>query len=324
MFRQLGRLIDKRPWLVISIVLLITIGFATLIPGLEFKTDFQEFMPEDEVVQANMDILEKFGQSQAVMLLYIETQQATNILSPESLKEINYIEKELLKIPEVESSLSLNTLIEQVCFLEYGEEFQNCSDEQIRTIINDILNDNVANEIKILKTDDSNEAVDYNRYPRISKGKSIDEIDIKNCYIAYNQDSFTFTFEVYDLEAFESKLKSPIAYSNIVEWYLDFEIIIRPDERLDIDYKITAHIEPKHNLWEIGKGPLKNIISILQKIKGRELFNTYKKEVYLWVKLPEQPMSFPLKLETGNVFFDIQKNQIKIDVSKEELGKYCI
>ena len=51
MLRVLGNIIEKRPWLVISLVLAITIGFSTLIPGIEMKTDFKEFMPDDEVVQ---------------------------------------------------------------------------------------------------------------------------------------------------------------------------------------------------------------------------------------------------------------------------------
>ena len=89
MLKRLGNLIEKRPWLVISLVLFITIGFATLIPGLEMKTDFADFMPEDEVVKANWRIMEYFGQSQQIMFLYVDKYQAESVISPNALKEIS-------------------------------------------------------------------------------------------------------------------------------------------------------------------------------------------------------------------------------------------
>ena len=104
----------------------------------------------------------------------------------------------------------------------------------------------------------------------------------------------------------------------------DFENIIVPDQRLDIDYRITAHIEPKHALWELGKGPLKNIITLLKIIRNRELFNSYKKEAFLWVKLPDQPMHFPLALKTAEIKLNTEKNIIEIKVAREELGNYGI
>lgn len=38
MLKQLGNVIQKRPWLVVTIVFLITIGFSSLIPSLEMST----------------------------------------------------------------------------------------------------------------------------------------------------------------------------------------------------------------------------------------------------------------------------------------------
>jgi predicted RND superfamily exporter protein len=186
------------------------------------------------------------------------------------------------------------------------------------------LGEKVVNSINVFPKDDFNEDINYKRYPRIFRGKAIDEVDIKNCYISYDEEKMTFTIEVYDLSKFESGLKSPIPFLNVVEWYIDFENIIIPDPRLDIDYRITAHIEPKHALWELGKGPLKNIITLLENIKNRELINAFKKEAYLWVKLPEQPTYFPLLLDTAEINFNSKKNSIEIIVTREELGNYGI
>ena len=324
MLKGLGKIVEKRPWVVISVILLITIGFSTLIPSLEMKTDFKDFMPDDDVVQAFWDVSNTFGQSKAMMFLYLEKQRAESAISVNAIREIQYIEEKLLELDEVNSSLSIITILDQICFVEFGNSIKNCTDEQIKTALNDILIQDFPSSIQTFDNDDPNEKVDYNRYPRITRGKSIDEIDIKNCYISYNDESYTFSFEVYDLSSFASKLKSPIPLTNVIEWYLDFENIIRPDPQLDIQYKITAHIEPKNSLWEIGKGPLKNIKSIIQQIMNRELFNNNKKESYLWIKQKGMPFAFPIALKTAEINFDTQKNIIKIDVSRDELGKYGV
>ena len=117
MLKRLGSFIEKKPWLVISLVLLLTIGFATLIPSLEMKTDFADFMPEDEVVKANWRVMDYFGQSQQIMFLYIDKNQAESVISPNALKEISFIEKELVKLPDateipyVHSSVPFSGLI---------------------------------------------------------------------------------------------------------------------------------------------------------------------------------------------------------------------
>lgn len=324
MLKWLGNIIEKRPWLVITLILLITIGFSTLIPGLEIKTDFRDFMPDNESIKANWRVVETFGQSQQVMFIYIDKQQAESTITPQALREQQYIEKELLKLNEVDQSVSIITILNQVCQVEFAEPMENCTDEQITIAIQDILLEKVPKTVQIFDVDDQNEKVDYNRYPWITKGRSIDEIDIKNCLISYDEETITFSIEVYDLSKFGYTLKSPIPLVNIVEWYIDFENIIKPHEMLDIDYRITAHIEPKHSLWEIGKGPLKNIKALLEHILNWELFNTYKKEAYLWIKPQGQSIYFPVQLKTGEVNFKNRENLIEIKASREELGRYGI
>ena len=324
MLKYLGKLIEKRPWLVVSFILFITIGFATLIPSIEMKTDYKEFMPDDEVVEAYWRVISTFGQTQIVMFLYVENQQAESTITPDALREQYYIEKELTKIPEIDETLSIITVLEQVCFVEFGETFENSTDEQIMIALTDLFGNQIEKSIKVFSKDDTNEEINYKRYPRIFRGKAIDEIDIKNCYISYNDEKMTFSIEVYDLSKLESGLKSPIPLMNVVEWYIDFENIIIPDPRLDIDYRISAHLEPKHVLWEIGKGPLKNIVTLLKNILNRELIKSFEKEAYLWVKLPEQPTYFPLALKSAEINFNTNKNLIEITVSREELSSYGI
>jgi len=324
MLKYLGKLIEKHPWFIVIMIFLITIGFSILIPGLEMKTDFKEFTPEDELIDTFWKVTNTFGETQLILFLYIEKLQSDNVLSVNALREMEYIEKELLKEETVDSTVSLISIINQICFVEFGKTVENCTDDQLKTALDDVLREDILNKIQIFEKNDPNEKIDFNKYPRISKGKSVDEIDIKNCFVEYSEKSFSFSFEVYDLASFENKLKSPIPSYNVVEWYMDFENLIKPDPQLDINYKISAHIEPKHPIWEVGKGPLKNVQSILQYIKQRELINTYKKEAYLWIKTPDMPFYFPINLETANVSFNTENNIVSINVSRDELGKYGV
>lgn len=324
MLKQLSRLIEKHPWLVVTIILTITIGFAILVPSLEMKTDFKDFMPDDETVKANMRLMDYFGQNQQIILTLVEKQQTNSVTTPEALQEQYYIQKQLSKNPNIVTILGLPTIIDQGCQLEYGKTFENCSDEEIKTILEDILEENSVTSIKIFNNDDPNEKIDYNRFPKLSRGRSIDEIDIKNCYLDFNNETITFTIEVYDLSFFESKLKSPIPLTNIVEYYIDFENLIKPDERLDFSYKIAAHFEPKYPIWEIGEGFINNIKTSIEHFKNQQLFNAYKKEVYLWIKPKNQPMSFPIPLQSSEVELNLKKNQINIKIPREEISWYGI
>ena len=141
MLKSLGKLIEKRPWLVITLILLITIGFSILIPGIEMKTDFTEFMPDDETIDAYFRIMSNFSQAQITMFLYLQAQEADSTITPQALREQYYIEKELKKLPEVGETLSLIMILEQVCFLEFGKTFENCTDDEIMVALNDLFGD---------------------------------------------------------------------------------------------------------------------------------------------------------------------------------------
>ena len=93
MLTKLGNAIEKKPWLIISIVVLITIGFSTVLPGLEFKTDFNDFLPDDELVLANSRVQDRFGIGQLPMFVLVEKQRAESAISPQEIREIYFIEK---------------------------------------------------------------------------------------------------------------------------------------------------------------------------------------------------------------------------------------
>lgn len=320
----LGKLIERKPWFVITIIILITAGFASLIPAIEFKTDYQQFMPDDELVQANYRILDYFGGSQLPLFLLVESQKTGSVIEPEAIRELSFIENELKKFPHVNVTISIITFLNAICLVEFGNTIENCTDQQIEIALQDMLMEEQTDEIQIFKNDDPNENVDYKRYPRISKGNSINSADIKNCYIYKDNKTITFSIEVYDLSDLQSKIRPSLTKINVMEWYLNFNNLIVPDERLDISYRIAAHIEPTHPFWEIGKGIFGNLKDLFQLIRSRELFNSYKEEVYLWIKPPNQSLYFPIPLNTGNITLEKDSNRVNIVVSRKELGDYGI
>lgn len=324
MLKYLGDLIEKRPWLVITIVLIITLGFSILIPSIEIKTDFNDFMPDDELVKAQTRINNYFGENQQIMFLYVEKKDTDNILTIESLREQFYIQEKLLELPQVEQVLGLPFIIDQTCRLEYGKTFGTCSDEEIKTALEDILEKEGTISLKVFDKDDPNEKKDCVKYPRIGEGISVDDIDIKNCYIDYKEDTIEFSIEVYNLEKLRDKIRSPSPFTNVVEWYLDFENQVRPDERLNISYRLAAHIEPTYPIWEIGKGFIENTKLMLERLRDKELIYSYKLETFLWVKPLDETMYFPLTLENANISLLFDENIIRIVIPHEELERYGV
>ena len=322
MLDQLGRIIEKKPWLVVGIILLITIVFSLFIPSLTFKTNFEDFAPDSEQVKANERIADYFGMSDQTIILYIQTDQAKSILDVQALRDQYNLQKELLKIPEVEGTISIFTFLDPVCQMEFNKTVENCTDEQIATAIHDLFSEPASGNMTLFQTDDPNEPVDYQRSFLRSRGKAVDSADIKNCYILKNNKTLTFSFEVYSLSDFSSTLQPPLSKVSTMEWYLDFENLLLPPE-YDIGYQIAARIEPTVARWEIGNGLLSNIKQFIQQIKNHEL-RSYKTTAYLWLRPPGQEMVFPLKLQTGNVTFDPGTNRINVVVSRTELSGYGI
>jgi hydrophobe/amphiphile efflux-3 (HAE3) family protein len=323
MLQQWGTIIEKHPWFVVITILIITIGFSTLLPNIQFKTDFSDFSPEDELVRANNRVMRNFGLFTQLVLLVVNTQQAESTITPQALREQHAIQQALLEKSEVTSTFSITTYIDAICQLEFGQSFDNCTDAQIQIALEDLLSTPSTEPLIFLANDDNNEPVEYQKFPYLS-GKQINSLDIKNGYLKNTSDTYKFTIEVYDLSQYAQTNKPKIPQTNIVEWYINFNNLIIPDELLDIDYQIAARIEPTNPLWEFGKGLRTNTQDLIQKIRSRTLFNTYTQEAYLWIRPNGQTIYFPTPLHNANITLDITENTITIEVSKAELSLYGI
>ncbi len=322
MLNKLGRIIEKRPWFVVGVILLITIGFSLFIPSLTFNTNFEDFAPDNEQVKANERIADYFGMSAQTIILYIQKEQSNSVIDVQALRDQYKLQKELAQMPEINNTISIFTFLEPVCQMEFNKTPENCSDEQLKAAINDLLSEQSFAEMTLFQTDDPNEPIDYQRSFLPSSGKSVESADIKNCHITKDNKTLIFSFEVYSLSDLSSSLKPSFSKVNTMEWYLDFENSLLPSG-YDMGYQIAARIEPTVPRWEIGNGLLENIQQFLQKIRNHEL-TSYKKTAYLWIRPPGQEMFFPVELQTGNVTFDSETNRINVIVSREELSGYGI
>ncbi|MFO8077900.1 MAG: efflux RND transporter permease subunit, partial [Thermoplasmatota archaeon] len=324
MLPLLARFIQHHPWMVVIIVILITLGFSLFIPSLDFKTDFNEFTPDDEIVRANNRVLDYFGENQQLVFLLFQADQANSMLSTEAIKTTHQLQNTLTDLPSVNSSFSLVTFLDLICLIEFGQSLDDCSDEQIQIAVSDLLSDPAEMLQSVFAEIDANEPGEYKKGIIFRSKQNVDGADIKTCSLERTNSSLIFTIEVYDLSGFEQDLTPLFPRVNVMEWFVGFENLITPISYLDIDYQLAAHIEPAEPLWTIGDGFSQNLRHFFSMLKNRSLFNTYSKDVYLWITPPNQEMAFPLPLESGDILFDRDDNQIVIDVSLEELGTYGI
>jgi len=322
MFKAVGDFIEKKPSMVVITVLLITIGFAIFIPSIEFKTDINEFMPDDEITHANERVNKYFGLSSLPVFSLIEKNKEPSVTTPQALRDLYFVEQQVSNHVNVERFIGITTFLNPICMIEFGKNIQECTDKEIEIAFKDMIKKIDNKELKIFPTDYPNEAVVYKRFPRVSKGESVESADIKNCYIKKDEKSMFFTFEVTDLSNLQYTLRPTLSKVNIMEWYLEFENLIKPDEILNITYQISAHIQPTHPLWIAGRGFLPNIREILQHIRNRELLSSYTMEAYLWITPPGESMSFPIPLSTANI--SLTSKTITIEVLSRELATYGI
>jgi predicted RND superfamily exporter protein len=320
----LGRFIQRHPWTVVTVIILITIGFSLFIPSLEFKTDFSDFTPDEEVVQANERILDYFGQNQQLVYLLFQAEDTNSILSIKAIKEIDQIQEELTDLPSVNSSYSLVTFLDIICLIEFGQSLKDCSDEQIQIAVSDLLNDPNQSLLSMFSDIDPNEEAEYEQRIIFRTQKTADGADIKSCSLEKKGSSLVFTIDVYDLSKLDEDLTPLFPRVNVMEWYVGFENLVTPIEYLDIDYQLAAHIEPAEPIWIIGNGFSDNVKHFFSLLKNRTLFNTYSKELYLWITPPGQTMPFPIPLDSGYVDFNRAENEIIMNVSLDELAKYGI
>lgn len=324
MLDKIGTQVEKHPYLIITFTILITIAFAINIPGINMSTSTEDFMPDSEIANANSRVSDYFGKNQDVVMILTEQKSNENILTPDAIRNLHSLSTQLAENKDIETVMSFTNFIEMICGIEYNTTIENSTNDQIQSVLTDILNDVSYEKQSLLDEQDPNEEYDYKRFPRLSRGKSFESADIKNAYIHQHEETVTFTIEVYDLSVLEEQLTKPFFPLNVMEWSISFSNQIGPKELRDIDYRIAAHLEPKNELWTIGEGIFPNLKNIISQIRTRELRNSFNTSVALWVSPPGSNVSFPIELSSAELSFENQENKITWTVNKTDLGTYGI
>ena len=296
MLTSVGNFIEKKPYIVIVAVLLVTLAFSASIPLMESGTSMSDFLPDNEIVRANQKVMDYFEGNYEILMVYAK---AKNVTSPTSIREQYRLTEELYTRNFVEGVIGIPLFINNVCFMEYGRDIDNCSDREIQDAFSDIMSN--RKNVTILSSPDPKES------------KIQNSLNIKNAFIKDNNTSLIFTIEVYQLSDLTN------LHSNPVEWNILFGNKFIFSEEMNVSYKLSARLEPKP-VWILGDGLFQNV----KNMRSRNLFRFYEKNVYLWIKPPHRDIWFPVMLK--NAKFDIEqtKNQIVVTVKKEELQRFGI
>ncbi len=154
MFRWLGRMVTTYAPVIIIIILLISMGFALVIPKIEFKTNLNRFLPDNDIVRANERVGEYFGDDSAVHIIYIQDDNSKHdVLTPDALQQQYDIYQECKNKYHVENVVSIVSMIDglfEVVFEQFYNEsypgFSDLSDQQLesgKTLMFQLLNGSI-------------------------------------------------------------------------------------------------------------------------------------------------------------------------------------
>ncbi|MEM4259083.1 MAG: efflux RND transporter permease subunit [Candidatus Thermoplasmatota archaeon] len=319
MLDALGKIIEKKPWLVITLTIIITLVFASFIPSLEFKTNFKDFAPDNEYVRANNRISEYFGMNKQILFLIVEKQQTESILSSQALRDQYVLMQKLKLSPYINSSIGIPFFIDTICQMEFNTTLENCSDSQIQTAVFDLFQKYSNREYQLFESHEQN--VDHQSLGGLQKTWN-DAVNIQNCYIQETNETFSFSFQVRSLDEFPSPVKPVIPRTYFMEWFLGFENSLLPPEYA-MKYQITVRIEPAHHSWQIGDGFISNLRQYLL-LKRSHTLKQYTFSPYLWLTPPGQSIAFPVLLQSARIHLEKASNRIVLTVNRSELSNFGI
>ncbi len=89
--RVLGNVVSKKPLATLIVVLLITAVFGFYASQMQMSADMKTFLPEDEMVEAQLKVSDEFGDTDIVQIIFV----SNNTLSKDALMDMLYVEEAL-------------------------------------------------------------------------------------------------------------------------------------------------------------------------------------------------------------------------------------
>jgi hydrophobe/amphiphile efflux-3 (HAE3) family protein len=110
--------------------------FALVIPKIEFESNLDSFLPDNELVQAYDRFEDYFGDDYSVHLILVEEDNAQHdVLSPDALREQYDIYERCMKKANVDAVLSIASVFDELYSKVYPDDytaFSDLSDEEIQ------------------------------------------------------------------------------------------------------------------------------------------------------------------------------------------------
>lgn len=110
-----ARQVEKRPKVIILLVILITIGSGYFLKDLTYETDMAAFFPENEVVAANDRLEDYFGRDDYIHIVEVSSIGGRNILSPRLLREQYEITLAAENATGVTGTQSVAGIVNELC-----------------------------------------------------------------------------------------------------------------------------------------------------------------------------------------------------------------
>ena len=142
MFEKLSMVIVKKPLSVLTFAVLITIFFSVFIPSVQFDSNLEHFVPENDVMKAQEKVNNYFGEGYSVHMIYTSSD---NVLDAKSLREEYAVIENASSVRGVEEVISFAGIVDlcRVNFEDMGYDedkgIYNCTDVEINERVKWIL-----------------------------------------------------------------------------------------------------------------------------------------------------------------------------------------
>ena len=136
MSEQDEQIIARKSGFLVLVVIIITVGFALILPEIKIEMDFNRFLPDHEVVTAYDDMEEYFGKENEYFYILIEgANENDNILTPRALREQYNVSLELMNCEGVLDVYGIAPIVNDRLMEEFSRSLLNTSDSAIYLMI---------------------------------------------------------------------------------------------------------------------------------------------------------------------------------------------
>ncbi len=273
MLSELASFIERKPKVVVAIIIFITLIFASFIPSLKMGTSTKDFVPDNEMVRASDRINEYFGEDEEPVMIIL---YGKDVVSADSIKAEYNIGKKLKEISGTEGVVGVANFVSAICGMEYQKDMEECSDDEIRNAYNDLMNPVSA----VTSYDAEDSKYDF---------ADITGFEMKAC-----KKSVEIVFHVKNLA---------IPKFSSVEWYVSFKNKVDP-AKLNLSYIISCRTAPPQ--WELGGG-MKNIEAIKNfKEEKAEAFIWVGKDG----KYMDFPLNASIAIDEHEIYMNISREEL--------------